>query len=1487
MGLITLVFGLLNMPAVQEYAKGIIVDELKAKIGTELGIGKLSFQPFNSIQLDSVYLYDQSNEKVLMADRISASIDLFALAKSKIVITSAWLSDFEVHLSKDSTNAPLNIQYIIEAFKSKDDKPKSQLDIKLSAVNISNGQFYYNVKDKPAKENIFDENHIQVSNLNAKIALKSLLPDSLNIQIKSINLKEKSGLEITNLTGRLITQDNKAYLRGFRLDMPSSFLQFDKCEVNLAKPADSVHTDILDYANLDLIIAPSYIAPKDVSAFVPLLKNFNNYVTLRGHISGTIDNLQVEDFSLDLGDKMHLISNVEIKDLRQSDKMYILGSIDNLTVSSEGIQEIVGNLSKNKNKLPKQITNLGTISFQGDISGYLNQLTAFGSLDTQLGIVKTDILFGINPTKGINSYAKGKVYTSNFDLGRLLDNKDIGKTSLNITVDLEQPKYGKLRGNAQGIIHDFAYKTYEYKDITFDADYDGLRVDGKLHANTPNGELNIKGLFDLSDKNLPELNFEAHAYNLELDDLKLADKLKDSNLSFVMRANFKGANIDDAVGYLRIDTLDFVSGDKHFHMNQFLIEASKDSAMNQLNIKSDILNGEVKGAYSFTTMANSVLQTLHPYLPALINAPQKKKPDEKENNLTFEFQINNSESLSNILNLPVVVLSPAKIIGFYNNVQDKFKVEVFAPSIKAAGSNIKSGYVVADNQNNLITTKVNLLMAGKNNSINDIALTATASNNLVTTNITFANDGKQKAKGEFAISTLFTRENKEPLQIDVDVLPSELVLNNAVWKMEQSHIHIQENIVGIDNFLVYNDDGSQEIKINGKYSNNSPKEILKTELKNINLEYIFQTLAIDVLKFGGKATGSLFLSSIEKKPYANTNLEVEDFKFNGTELGKLKLFSELDDETNKVILSGAIISKENKTTNVDGSIDPIKQALSINFDADSIDIGFLKTYAETIFSNISGRGTGKVHLFGNFSKVTVEGDAYIQDGNIGISFLNTNYSFSDTIHLKKDLIYFNDIVFTDDNKNTAIGTGKVAHDFFANFMYYVDLSANKFMVYNATEKQNPLFFGKVFGSGKGTISGDESAVNIDISMRTEENTAVRMNFMDNIVNEYTFITYKDKNAPTDSLTAEAPILLAPIKTESGMEINMNFYIDATPDAVVELVMDPVGGDILRGVGNGTMQFQWNSNASPRLYGTYNINRGNYNFTFQRLMERNFAIQDGSSVQFRGDPFEAILDVSAVYKITASLNDLDRQLAVQSGQTTIPVNCILKLSGPLKHPNVGLDISFPTADAEVERQVKSIINTEDMINKQVTYLLLLSKFYSPDFANTDQRTSDFAAVASATLSNQLSKIVNQVDKRWQLGTNIRTSDSEFTTTEVELILSSQLLNDRLLLNGNFGYRDDPYIKSDALIGDVDLEYLLDNSGNWRVKAYNHYNEKYYYTGNASQTQGVGIVYKKDFDKLKDLFIKPKNRLNKKDSIKIIVPDSITKGSTLSPFIKIKE
>ena len=822
-------------------------------------------------------------------------------------------------------------------------------------------------------------------------------------------------------------------------------------------------------------------------------------------------------------------------------------------------------------------------------------------------------------------------------------------------------------------------------------------------------------------------------------------------------------------------------------------------------------------------------------------------------------------------------------------MSDKFQLEVFFPSAKIAGAMVQSGYVLAENTESRIKTNITALIIGKNHIQNDVNINLDAGENTVNSQISFTNNSKQKFKGSFISSTVFSRnEDNNALNTDVNILPSNMILNDTVWQIEKSKISINSEFIAADNFKIHNNENNQYININGRYASKGnllQQDSLKVDLKNINLNYVFNTLAIDALNFGGYATGSLHGMNMGGSPYVNINLNVKDFAFNNTQLGNLNLYSEFDDEHKRINLKGTILDNEKRKTDIDGYINPLSQELSINFEADKVNIGFLNKYASSLFNNVSGQGSGHVHLFGDFSNVTVEGKAFIENGSLGINFLNTTYSFTDTIYLKKDLIYFNNITFYDQQKNEAKISGKVVHDYFSHFMYYVELSGKNFMLYNATESLNPMFYGKVFATGNGSISGDEKVVNINAQLKTDKDSRIRMNFMEETVNEYSFITYRNKDSIKDNPEKAIPAFSNALKTESGMDVNMNFYVDATPDAVVEIIMDPIGGDVLRCSGSGALQFLWGTKTDPKLSGTYIINNGSYNFTFQKIIERKFSIQTGSTVLFRGNPFQANLDINAIYKLNANLNDLDSDLASRAGQATVPVECMLNITGELQHPNIGLDVALPSADAEVQRQVKSLMNNEDIVNRQMVYLLLLSKFYTPSNTNAENKSSDFASLASATLSTQISKILSRIDNRWQFGTNIRTSDTGFTNTEVELLLSSQLLNNRVLLNGNFGYREDPNTRA-AFISDVDIEVLLNKTGTWRAKAYNHYNEKYYYVGSSIQTQGIGLMYRRDFDYLREIFgLTPIYKMQR-DTVKHIFPDSTKKGSALGDFIKIK-
>lgn len=1470
------------MPSVQEYIKEKIVAELRSKLNTDLNIGSLYIKPFNTIQLNDIYLNDHAGDTILNAGKIYASFELLPLLHDKLTITDARLSDFEIYLSKDNPNAPLNIQFIIDAFKPKESSNNNKLEVKINSINISNGNLHFDVKDRPQETNKFDPNHIEVSGLNAKLALKSLNTDSLNIQINKLELKEKSGLVIDNLIARFITKDQHLSVKGFKLNLPKSLLQFDKFEVDYS--ILRVPADFISYATFETQISSSYVVLSDIAAFVPALEHFEDRILFRTDISGKVDSIHVRGIRLDYGEKMHLTAEGFIQDIRNHDKTFVQANINSLQISKDGITGIINNLSKEKKEIPPILSNLGTVSFQGDLSGYLKHMNARGNLQSELGNIKANAMIGIKPDANTELIFDGKVETKEFNLGKLLDNKDFDTVSFDFIASAAKTKNQKIRGTVDGIIHDFTFKRYTYHDIAVDGKYDNNIIDGGIAFDDPNAIFSINGLFDLSGS-VPKMNFEARLKNIRLDNLNLSEKYKESYFSLYMDANFSGKSIDDLQGSIKADSIIFLQSGKRFEMNNFQIEASaeEDSEEREISIKSDIINGKVTGIYSFSTIAESFKKTFGSYMPSLIGYNEKKIVNIKDNNLHFDFTINNTEDVSDIFKLPVTVYNPAKIVGFYNNRIDRFKLEAFMPSLGAAGSKIESGYLLLQNSDDKLSSKVSGSFVTKKGSVNDLTIDISAENDIIDIHTLFLNKNQAQLKGEFSNSVAFSRTEDNHLQTDFHFLPGELVLNNTLWEIKKSRIRIAEGDINVNDFTIKSENKEQELNVDGTYSPSDESKILNIKLKNIDLDYIFATLAIDALQFGGSTNGTLNVSSIQNKPYADVNLNVSDFLFNKTNLGNLRLTSDLDPENLKVNMTGQIINENNKKTDISGYIKPVTQELSIDFDAEEVNMAFLNKYVETLFNNVQGRGSGKVKLFGDFSNVTVEGTAFVQDGGVGINFLNTYYTFTDTVYMKKDLIYFSDISFNDEKGNIAKVSGRVVHDYFSNFMYFVELAGSNFMLYNTTEKMNPMFYGTVFASGTGVIKGDEQKVDLNMNIRTNSNTKVYMNFMEETAEEYSFITYKTPEQKNDSTTANGNNIRNRMKTDMGIEMNMNFYVDATPDATVELLMDPVGGDRIKGTGSGAMQFVWGTNKDPMLYGTYNILQGSYNFTFQKLMERRFTIQDGSSVQFRGDPFQANLDVTASYRVVANLNDLDRNLAEQSGQSSIPVNCLLFITGPLRRPNIALDIELPNADPEIQRQVKSLMATEDMINRQIVYLLILSKFYTPNYAVTDQKTSDFAALASATLSTQLSKILSKIDDRWQIGTSIRTSDSELNNTEVELILSSRLLNDRVLFNGNFGYRDNIYT-NEAFIGDIDIEVLLNRMGTWRLKAYNHFNEKYYYIKNSTQTQGLGIIYKRDFDHIRELFERPKKTQKPIENDTIEVKDTIPLSAE---FVKMKK
>ncbi|MCC8197681.1 MAG: translocation/assembly module TamB domain-containing protein [Tannerellaceae bacterium] len=1447
---------LLKIPYIQQKVAQVTTEELSGRLGVPVRIDKVNIQWPNRLVLDGLYLEDQDGSVLFEANHVAAGLELLPLWKKKFVFTTIRLFGFSVNLKKETPQSSLNLQFVIDAFSSQDTTKKQlDVDLRFNSILIRRGNFSYHVLSEGETPEKFNPHHVDVKNLSANISLKAFNKDSLNAHIKKMSLEESSGFTLNKLSLNVVANKDSAYIRDFEIRLPHTNLNIGGVTMGTSR-IDSLQ-NLLNDAPINLNIAPSRISLQDLSAFVPAFVNFKDTIELSAEASGFINDINLKHLTLNYSDKMLFVGQMSLKGITRPEEAYMFGQVNRMYITNEGLTGLVNNFNKEPIRLPDPVTRLGTIHFTGEISGFFDNLVAYGKVSSAIGSLQTDMIFGSNKEKNTAAYLSGTISSSQIELGELLQNDSLfGIARFDISIDAHRPVGGDFSGHINAQVKEFDLKGYRYENLQLAGNFDRHSFDGNIRIEDPNGYLYAEGMFRNQGEN-SLFNFTAHLDHFRPDHLNLWDAYESPDISLILQADFTGNTIDNVEGSITIDSLAFLTAPSNFLLDHLAVEATGNSEGRRLTIQSDIINGEVTGTYSFTTFVPSMLNTFNEYIPAFIQTRGKNEKTDT-NNFSLLLTIENTESLSQTLKLPFTVVNQARITGHYNNIYDKFRLEAFLPAFRIGQGMFESGYVRADNPLGIANLQVRATNYNAKGLRNYLELKADASNNTVNTLFSWANNKERLFRADLSASTRFItqeeEQGKKELRTEVAIHKSPFVINDTIWYIEQAGISVQNGQIRINNFLVDHD--QQFLLLDGAISKD-PSDTLLVSLNQIELSYIFDILNIPVLQFAGKATGIIHANDLYGSRILNTDLEIENFSFNQVKFGKLNLFSEWDDIQQGILLLGNIHKNDSSWTDVSGHIYPVgaNSGLDLSFDANEIDVAFLQPFLQNVAQDVQGYGSGQVRLFGPFSDLDIEGNAYVREGGLGIEFLNTYYTFSDSVLMKPGTIQARNFTVYDKHTHTAKIELTVNHNHFRDVDFDVNIQVNNMLVYDVTERINPMIYGTVFGSGSAQIQGNERLINFDINMRSEPKTSVSLNFMSGSrAAEYDFITFVDKNKlaagnnsiPTDSIPT--PLLA----TDESAELRMNFLLDITQDANIELIMDPVAGDKITGFGSGTMQIQYGTKSDLRMYGGFNILSGNYNFSLQQLIHRNFKIREGSTVTFQGDPYFAMLDVEAIYTLTANLNDLSTDLATQSPRVSVPVNCVLLLDGVLTNPTISFDIELPGSNPDLEQQVKSYVNTEDLLTRQIVYLLVLNKFTKPEFSTEATSTNELGALASSALSYQLSSILNSITDKVQIGTDIRTGQEGFTETEVEMLLSTQLLDNRLIFNGNFGYRNNVNTPGNVFVGEFDVEYMLTRSGEIRLKAYNHANDMYYNLTSSLTRQGLGILYKKDFNHISELF-----------------------------------
>lgn len=1472
-----------------------VAEELSDLLNTRVTIGRINIGLLNRIIIDDVLLDDQDEQEMLKVTRLSAKFDIMPFFKGKISISSVQLFGFNINLQKKTPDSPPNFKFVLDAFASNDTvKKDNSLDLRINSILIRRGRMAYHVLSEEETPGKFNAKHVQLQNIIANISLKALSKDSINLGIKRLSLDEKvSGFSLKKMSLKLVANSRQTSIDNFAIELPETSLKLDT--IHLIYDSLKAFDRFTEQVRFSFRTLPSQITLKDISPFLPALSHFKEPISLDMEVKGTVNQLTCSHLEITADNRQfRLKGDVALQDLSHPQDAYVFGTLSELTATTRGVGFLVRNLSHDYNGVPPVLERLGNVSFRGEVSGYFTDIVTYGQLHTDLGGVNMDLKLSSDKSKGLFAYS-GAVKTTDYKLGKLLANEQLGEITFNLDVHGRHVTDRLPVVELKGLIASVDYSRYRYENITLDGEYKQGGFNGKVALDDPNGSIYLNGDVNVSSR-IPTFNFQAIINKLRPHDLNLTSKYPDTEFSLKLRANFTGGSVDEMIGEINVDSLEFMSPEKQYFMNNMNIRASKQNNENQLRLTSEFLTASVEGKFQYHTLPASILNIMRKYVPSLILPP--KKPIETHNNFQFDIHIYNTDILSTIFDIPLTVYTHSTLKGYFNDPLQRLRVEGYFPRLQYKNNFIESGMILCENPSDHIRARVRLTNLKKKGAVN-LSLDAQAKDDNISTTLNWGNSAAVTYSGQLAAVAKFLRtEGEKPLlKAMVEVKPTDIILNDTLWQIHPSQVVVDSGKVDVNNFYFSHQD--RYVRINGRLSDN-PQDSVKVDLKDINMGYVFDIASIsDDVNFEGDATGTAYASGVFKKPVMNTRLFIKNFSLNQGRLGDLNIYGEWDNENRGIRLDASIKDISTTPSRVTGIIHPLKpeSGLDLNIEANELNLKFLEHYMKSIANDIKGRATGKVHFYGKFKGLNLDG-AVMTDASMNFDILNTHFAIKDTILLAPTGLTFNNIHISDMEGHSGRMNGYLHFQHFKNLNYRFEIQANNMLVMNTKESTDMPFYGTVYGTGNALLTGNAiQGLDVNVAMTTNRNSI--FTYINGSVASATsnqFIKFVDKT-PRRTIQDSIQIISyyeqlqqkrQEAEEEQKTDIRLNILVDATPDATMKIIMDPVAGDYISGKGTGNIRTEFYNKGDVKMFGSYQINQGVYKFSLQEVIRKDFVIKNGSTITFNGAPLDANLDIQASYTVnSASLNDLipeESSSIIQ--QPNVKVNCIMNLSGILVRPTIKLGIELPNERDEVQTLVRNYISTEEQMNMQILYLLGIGKFYTED-ARNNQNSNVMSSVLSSTLSGQLNNALSQVfeTNNWNIGTNLSTGDKGWTDMEVEGILSGQLLNNRLLINGNFGYRGNPMANTN-FVGDFEAEWLINRSGDIRLKAYNETNDRYYTKTNLT-TQGVGIMYKKDFNKWSDLFFwnkwKLRNKRKQKEKSKQQT-DSIGNTNTAKSVLK---
>lgn len=1431
-------------PAGQTLAVRFATNIIYNKTGLRVSIDYIAFKPIDNLRLEKVYVADLKGDTLAYLEQLEVSIkriksneDEFLLAFGKVEIINP-VFNLIIHLGDTQSR----LADVLDLLPSSDDTSTSSKNIiiKSKKVLIQNGRFSYHDYNQELLRPGVDWSHLDLSKIHLDAHNFLMLNDTFSAFFNNLSTHESSGFALDSLAGDAYFSSVRTALENMHIATPNTSLHG-----NIEFQYDSIadYTEFNTNIRMRGMLVDSKIFMEDIAHFAPDLFGLKETLFFDGNVRGTVSKLKARNMNIRFGNSTYLSGNVDMDGLPEIASTFIMLDLKELRTESSDLKQIPNYpFSEGKSlELPDFLSALGTIQFKGNFTGFINDFVAYGTLNSAIGELGSDIKLSRNTNNEV-TYS-GNLRAQKFNLGKLFSSSEIGNISMQLTIDGKNFDPKEVSAKVNGKIHKLRLLDYPYKDIKLKGDFDKQMFNGELAMQDENIGLNFSGKINLREE-IPNFQFFSEITDAYPVKLKLIERDSSFRINTKLDINFSGNSINNVLGRASLLDLIVEESGKSAKLERVDFSAVTTKEGKTLSLESENLSAFISGKFTSTGIVPAVEHMGFALFPSFYS----KEPQRAKNEQQFRFKLRLNQ-ISDFTKIFVPKLEVPELLEFEGEMDDRkdfVKIDGFSNAFSYGNFQFNKLNLSAllDSQSLKLDTRINSIYLGDTLFMKALHINNKAQLDEALSTIVWGNANDSGSHGRLVLDTRFY----SPEIFMLNILPSYFTFNDSLFEISKRNYVLFDNKT-IQIFELGVNSSSQELMLNGKISDN-PNDSLDILLSNIDLSSFNSFLYAFNTQLSGTINGVARVRDVYNTPVFTSNLDFEKLTLNTHLIGSGTMGSKWDNTSKELNVLGVLKNQNTDVLAIKGKYKPNEEEqLDIQMVLNKYPLATLDSYVNEFLSGIQGTTSANIHLGGNTNAPQISGKLTLNDVTTRVLYLNSDFTVPKAeIAIEPDMVLADLVKVYDQNGKLAICNVSIIHSNFEDISYDIwFLTRDEFRVLNTTEQDNDIFYGKAVlakGSSVTLESGIGGKLHLVVDAKTEKGTQIflPLDNPDEIV-ESSYVRFVNWDAEEEEERFER-------NTQTQANLYMDFDLKLSKDAEIQLILDRLTGDIIKASGTGDISLKVDDLGNFQIFGAYELQRGEYTFTLENIINKKFSVSPGSTISWDGDPLAGMAEINAVYNLRTNLSDLALPLVV--GDTNelkkrIPVDVILKLSGNYMNPLPEFSFKLPERYADFESVLNNLEEGEK--NKQVFGLLLLNKFFPVGGAGfAGGGGNAFGKSTSEMLSNQLSNWLSQISNEFDIGVNYRPGD-QVTSDEVAVMLSTQLLNDRVNIETNIGVggNNPAAQQNNQVVGDFLVEYKVSPDGSIRSKAFNRSNV---FTPineiQAPYTQGVGISYQEDFN-----------------------------------------